>query len=139
MKQTKSFFSSDIKMWAVSWSYVWTHWWWSAVDYHLIAQVSTILRPNKNNCWIFFFFFLIISLPVFDMYIEQCHRVKETTLNTSILYPCLFLLCVIDIPVAVLRSLWKKSKVRYYRGCFKTCSEVYVKFTWEYHRHKKKV
>ena len=42
------------------------------------------------------------------------------------MYPGLFLLCVIDIPVAVLRSLWKKSKVRYYRGCFKTCSEVYM-------------
>ena len=40
----------------------------------------------------------------------QCHRVKETTLNTSILYPDLFLLCVIDIPVAVFRSLWEKKQ-----------------------------
>ena len=35
---------------------------------------------------------------------------KETTLNTSIWYPGLFLLCVIDIPVAVLRSSWKRKK-----------------------------
>ena len=61
---------------------------------------------KKGRAGGFFFY----SLAVFDLH------VKQTTLNinTSILYPGLFLLYVIDIPVSVLRSPWEKSKVGYH-------------------------
>ena len=79
--------------------------------------------------------FFFNSLPVFDLYVsmKQCHSVKQTTLNinTSILYPGLFLLYVIDIPVSVLRSPWKKVKSDIIHGSFPmfkcvnlTCSPV---------------
>ncbi len=60
----------------------------------------------------FFFFFFLYSLPVFDLHIsmKRCHSMKQTTLNknTSLLYPSLLSLYVIDIPVSVHRSPWKK-------------------------------
>ena len=66
----------------------------------------------------FIFFKFFYNLPVFDLHtsMKRCHSVKQTTLNinTSILYPGLFLLYVIDIPVSVLRSPWKRVKSRYH-------------------------
>ena len=60
------------------------------------------------------------SLLVFDLHkheaMSQCEA--NNIINASILYPGLFSLCVglihVDIPVSVLRSPWKQSKVRYH-------------------------
>ena len=45
---------------------------------------------------------------------EQCHRVKETTLNTSILYPGLFFTVCNRYSSVCSQIFMEKSKVRYH-------------------------
>ncbi len=93
----------------------------------------------------YYFFKIFYSLPVFDLHkheaMSQCKINSVKHKHIYFVSRFIFTVMHVDIPVSVLRSPWKKSKVRYHSWqppMFKCVNLTYSPVCMEPGTHKKK-